>query len=503
MHLTGSFRLRGPFGCKGGSLSDSEAVDFEADDATDSDSAGEHGEERRGGRWYGLLAAILLLLLLLCCATTTVDMVVTRGPQQARFIARNLACLQCHTEQIPNFTKATVHSPFMLRDCTVCHTKHGSQVMATVTQGANTQLSRYRTLVQWLPLKWWFDIWGAFGGSAGGSSSTKVGGLVSKSVRSVEGSASALVMPGNELCWMCHGDMGVLLADEYTHVPFVQGRCTECHDPHASDYKALLTQAPNKICFTCHPMGKETNRMQAHPPAKQGWCTDCHSPHASNNKGMLIARQRELCFTCHPSVASMSGMATQHQPFKNDNCTGCHEPHGSDNTPLLIKPQPALCYTCHPQIENQFDQPSHHPVGLNLTCASCHNPHASEYPGLLSGSDNQFCFDCHGDKRGLYEGSAHSGSECVSCHTPHGSQYYPMLLGAQPRLCLRCHPAAEGSNTHPVRPTNYDLRAHRGLTCTSSCHNPHGTENEFMVKDYDRWQDGMCLQCHKTVGVYY
>ncbi len=233
----------------------------------------------------------------------------------------------------------------MQRDCTVCHTKHGAQVTATVTQGASAQISRYRTLVQWLPLKWWFDIWGALGGSAGGSSATTSGGVVSKSVRSVEGSSSSLVLPEDELCWMCHGDMGVLRDDKYTHVPFMKGRCTDCHDPHASDFRALLTQAPNKICFTCHPMGKELNRMQAHPPAKQGWCTDCHNPHASNNKGMLVARQRELCFTCHPSVASMSGMPTQHQPFKNDNCTGCHEPHGSDNTPT--PDQATACVVLH------------------------------------------------------------------------------------------------------------------------------------------------------------
>ena len=162
-------------------MSDPEAVEFEVDQTTDVPSAEEDREDRRGRRWYGLLALILLLLLLLCCATTTVDMVVTRGPQQARFIARNLACLQCHTEQIPNFTKTTVHSPFMQRDCTVCHTKHGAQVTVTVTQGASAQISRYRTLVQWLPLKWWFDIWGALGGSAGGSSATTTRAALSRS----------------------------------------------------------------------------------------------------------------------------------------------------------------------------------------------------------------------------------------------------------------------------------------------------------------------------------
>lgn len=483
----------------------------EVDPVMDSDSVEEEQEDLRDRRRYGLFALILLLLLLLllCCAMTTLDMVLNRGPQQARFIARNLACLQCHTELIPDFAKTTVHAPFTKRDCTVCHTKHGAQVTVTVTRGAGAQVTRLRTLVQWLPLKWWFDTWAVLGWSTSASTSTSTsastdpGGVVSKSSQGVEGSTSTLVLPEDKLCWMCHGDMGALLGDSYTHMPFAKGRCTECHDPHASDFRALLTQAPNKICFTCHPIGTELNRMQAHPPAKQGWCTDCHNPHASNNKGILVARQRELCFRCHPTVASMSKLPTQHQPFSNDNCTGCHEPHGSDSTPLLIKPQPALCYMCHPQIEKQFLQSSHHPIGLSLTCASCHNPHAAYYPGLLDGARNEYCFGCHGDKQALYEGAAHANSECVGCHTPHGSQYPPMLLETQPDLCLQCHSAAEGSNKHPVRPKYYDLHAKRGLTCTSSCHNPHGTEYDFMMKNYDWKQDGLCLQCHKTVGVYY
>jgi predicted CXXCH cytochrome family protein len=482
-------------------LSDSEVVVDDFDPTIDSASDGEEG--RRGRRSYGLLALVLLLLLLCCCVSATADILVTRGPQQARFIANNLECLQCHTEKIPDLAKNSVHSPFLRRDCTVCHTPHGQQLVAEVTGGVSGQIARYRTVMTWLPLRLWFDVLSRLSGSSSKVAVASGGGVVSKTTRSTENTASTLVMPLDQLCWMCHGDMGALLGDQYAHDPFVKGRCTECHDPHASDYTALLNQAPNKLCFTCHPIGTELNRMEAHPPAKGGWCTDCHSPHASNNRGMLVARQRELCFRCHPTVASVSGLPTQHQPFENDNCTGCHEPHGSDTAPLLKKPQPALCYMCHPQIRNQFAQSSHHPLGLNLTCASCHNPHASEYPKLLSESGNTFCFECHGDKQQLYAGSKHADNECVKCHTPHGSPYPPMLLDRQPELCLKCHPKTDGNNKHPIRPKYYDLHAKKGLTCTSSCHNPHGTTNDFMIKNYNWMQDAMCLQCHKTVGVYY
>ncbi len=465
------------------------------------DSTSHGDEEQRGRRWYGLLAVLLLLLLLMCCAVTSLDIWVTKGPQQARFIARNLSCLQCHTELIPDFAKAAVHRPFVQKECITCHTPHGAQVTAIVTEGPGRTITRARTVVQWLPLKWWFGLWERFTGNTSTVVTTADGRVISKNTKQVAGKKSELVMPEKDLCWTCHGNMGPLLGDPYQHQPFGAGQCTTCHDPHASDYRALLTQAPNKLCFTCHPMGAQLNRMQAHSPAKEGWCTDCHNPHASKYKGILVTNQRDLCFRCHPSVAGLSSMPVQHQPFLNDNCTGCHQPHGSDYTPLLNKSQPELCYDCHPRIEDQFAQASHHPVGVNLTCGSCHDPHASQYSGLVSAQDNAFCYQCHAEKKAIYEISSHERTLCIKCHTPHGSAYTPMLVQSNPDLCLSCHPNYEGRNKHPVRPVNHDIKANKGLTCSSTCHNPHGTKFRYMINNWNWNQDGMCLQCHLYVGI--
>jgi predicted CXXCH cytochrome family protein len=193
----------------------------------------------------------------------------------------------------------------------------------------------------------------------------------------------------------------------------------------------------------------------------------------------------------------------QHQPFLADNCTGCHEPHGSDYTPLLVEAQPALCYNCHPAIQNQFAQSSRHPIGVDLQCGSCHNPHAAQYQGLVSAQDNSFCYQCHADAQPLYADSKHSVLLCVKCHTPHGSAYQPILVAENPDLCLTCHPTLEGQNKHPVRQEFFDVHAKKGLTCSSSCHNPHGTNSEFMLRNFNSPQDGQCLQCHKFVGVYF
>jgi predicted CXXCH cytochrome family protein len=211
--------------------------------------------------------------------------------------------------------------------------------------------------------RWWLtlthDIAAARSTTTGDSSTSRV---------KVTGGPSYLILAETDLCWSCHGSMGIKLQETYQHSPFATGHCTSCHDPHASDNRALLTQSVNTLCFTCHPIGRELGRAQAHPPAAQGWCIDCHDPHASEFKGILTMSQRQLCFSCHPSVAGLSGMPVQHVPFANDNCTGCHQPHGSDFAPLLNAKQPDICYDCHPGVENEFGQPSHHPVGLTMEC---------------------------------------------------------------------------------------------------------------------------------------
>jgi predicted CXXCH cytochrome family protein len=478
----------------------------------DVDIEPEESEDRRGRRRWSLLIIALLLLLLLCCVATSAQVWVTGGSQQARFIARNLECLQCHTELIPEFNNVAVHSPFALKECVGCHTRHGKKVSVSVTRGAIETWRRYSTMLEWLPLKWWFSL----SQGAAGRIGSIAGGLDPSQGRSVEvkGEKSELTMPEEDLCWLCHGSMGAKLGDPYQHQPFTAGRCTTCHDPHSSEYAGLINQPPNEICFTCHPMGLQLSRDQAHPPVEQGWCLDCHDPHASQFKGMIVARQRELCFRCHPSVAMLESMPVQHGPFLNDDCTGCHEHHASDYRPLLDAEQPRLCYNCHPAIADQFAAPSHHPVGLSLTCSSCHDPHAAQYPGLISARDNAFCYQCHSQISVTYETSLHERVLCIRCHSPHGTSFAPILQNENPPLCLGCHEAEhfdDGSggvrrNNHPVRPVFYDVNARKQLTCTTSCHNPHGTNLSGMLRYFPRSRDGTCLMCHavapgKRVGI--
>ena len=98
------------------------------------------GRRRSRRRWPLLL--LLLLLLLLCSVTSVVDVFIDRKPDEARFIARNLECLQCHTELIPDFDTRLGPQPVHAAECTVCHTPHGKDVERTIVSGGSRTFER-------------------------------------------------------------------------------------------------------------------------------------------------------------------------------------------------------------------------------------------------------------------------------------------------------------------------------------------------------------------------
>jgi predicted CXXCH cytochrome family protein len=461
------------------------------------------GSSNRRGR--GVFAAVVLLLLTLCAVTTITQTYVTAGDETViKSVTENLECLQCHVELIPEFSRDWVHNPFASERCTTCHTPHGKIETTTIIAGVQQAWNRMVTLVEWLPLKVVLDV---FGGDD--QLAEDPGGAVkSTTEKQVKDRESSLVMPQSELCWMCHGDMGWQRNAEYAHSPFVNGLCTDCHNPHASDHRIMLVVAVEDLCIRCHPIGRELNRAQSHAPVAGLHCTNCHDPHGSLYKGILVDNQRDLCFTCHPSVARLSSMGVQHRPYLEDACTDCHEPHGSDYLPLLRRPQPSLCYSCHPQISEDFKKVSHHPVGtFSLNCTGCHDAHATNYDGLLRNEGNGICYDCHRVPiQASYDRSAHFGTPCWGCHMPHGSDYGPLLIAPQPTVCFPCHDRSHyddatggARNRHPVRPVFFDVHSNRPLTCTSSCHNPHGTQYQMMLQHYEWSEDGNRLICHGVI----
>jgi predicted CXXCH cytochrome family protein len=121
------------------------------------------------------------------------------------------------------------------------------------------------------------------------------------------------------LCNDCHEKK--MFQGKVVHGPVASGPCTECHDPHSSDFTALLNKEPVAVCFDCHsdikkrphvivgfsvgghPLGEATPpKMTADPlrPGKPFYCAACHEPHKSDlPKLNRFEKGMSSCQKCH------------------------------------------------------------------------------------------------------------------------------------------------------------------------------------------------------------
>lgn len=375
------------------------------------------------------------------------------------------ACLRCHAPH------SVVHLPETVRPtaggCTVCHYEY-----SPATLGERKDISVH--------------------------SPVREGRCRDCHTLHAPGEESKFIMPEEKLCFTCHRQM----QGEYQHRPYAGGRCTDCHNAHYAEQPRLLNLPAERLCFTCHRVGEQATMPVLHPPFAQGQCLSCHNPHATNYEKLTNLRGRQLCFTCHVDRDNEAVQPYQHPPYLTGRCTGCHSPHGAPAGKLLKQlPLEKACYNCHGVVETQFQQPSRHPVGERITCTGCHLPHASPNPRLLPARAPQFCFQCHQGKEAYYNNIGHSRLEgtvgrgsCGNCHLPHGSAFRPLLRKEEIGLCTSCHPGMYRTGfTHPVGAPYRDPAKGVILTCTTTCHDPHGTAFKHNVR---KKGDGLCLTCH-------
>ncbi len=326
-----------------------------------------------------------------------------------------------------------------------------------------------------------------------------------------------------EVCFTCHEDVKDEHAKKSQHTAFAGGKCSDCHNPHASRHATLLNDDVGKLCMSCHEDLKGLNELAGkHQPVANGECLSCHDPHASDFGGQLIQSQGALCQSCHPAVTEWLKLPNTHAPVSSKNCVKCHDPHGSPNAGILAKGIPQLCFDCHEQ-DAQFATVH---KGYNLSdadCSTCHDPHASSHKGLLmanqhapfeggecsschaagaqsggsfaiAGGIESACLKCHEDQRSAekaeFKSHLEGDNSCTNCHNPHASNVGALLSSGQQTLCTKCHftdvPAKDKVKfvTHP----DHD--------CTI-CHSPHGADNSKYLVNKDAM--ALCRTCHADV----
>ena len=181
--------------------------------------------------------------------------------------------------------------------------------------------------------------------------------------------------PQEVSCYRCHKNL--LAERKNSHAPSVNWLCSECHTGDNGAFNegeaTSRLSAPDPImtrCFGCHENSESNwfNHRSEHGPTKTGRCTMCHNPHASNNEFFLRKPIWKLCTTCHAEKAdgkhvigsfvfsrNAGGHPTQGRkdparPGRELVCSSCHNPHGSDGVFLLRAHGPLaynVCRRCH------------------------------------------------------------------------------------------------------------------------------------------------------------
>jgi len=309
------------------------------------------------------------------------------------------------------------------------------------------------------------------------------------------GETPELVVAKEELCSSCHYGSTQW---NYEHVPFETGRCTDCHDPHMARQEKLLVIPVESMCSTCHVQRDGIGPVEQHRPFSEGQCVSCHDPHGSDVANLLKLAPGELCVSCHVEH-ERAEKPVSHVPYEDGDCTACHNPHAGFTSELLkAMPTERLCRSCHDDIERELSKPSHHPVGTQITCADCHLAHSGDFQDLLQSEPMELCLTCHQEKEGFYGKTVHGmldsedgRGSCLNCHVAHGADDEPLLPEDSLSLCLRCHEVMVAPFSHPVG-RRYQDPYGDPVSC-SSCHNPHGTQNKWLLKMRG---DALCLSCH-------
>lgn len=166
-------------------------------------------------------------------------------------------------------------------------------------------------------------------------------------------------------CYSCHK---ALVSYPFVHGPAAVWSCLSCHVPQEG--KGYTVSKPDtRACFTCHFAKKEQwyARKYFHGPFNTGKCSICHNPHASENPFELVKDTWDLCISCHIDKGSgehvvknfsqskgmyhpTRGKPDPSRPGYELSCSSCHNPHASEMPRLERFSYTSLfdfCKACH------------------------------------------------------------------------------------------------------------------------------------------------------------
>ena len=247
--------------------------------------------------------------------TSDYEELVEKSPEQI--------CVTCHTVKNKKTEKSHLYYPVQGADCISCHNPHGSNRTKLIKENSHKPFAGKKCTQCHNPAE-----------------STDPLGMKTKGV---------------SVCITCHPSVNEDFKKVNAHVG--EGVfCTDCHSPHASDEARLKKAKEKKICTTCHQDTKDRlkdkNNKHKHPLVIEGKCTDCHRPHGSDFELLYSTDEISACVNCHKRHATFThpvGENTIDPRTKGKIiCSTCHNLMGSPyDFALRFDRKKQLCIQCH------------------------------------------------------------------------------------------------------------------------------------------------------------
>jgi DmsE family decaheme c-type cytochrome len=222
-------------------------------------------------------------------------------------------------------------------------------------------------------------------------------------------------------------------------------------------------------------------------------CMGCHATHAASFNLTVMGRifrnprtaqEKGGCETCH-------GAGSLHVKAGGGRGVGGIISFRKNDTSRPVAENNAICLSCHDKGDRNYWQGSVH-ESREVACTDCHTVMArvSVRGQLKTEREVETCYQCHKDRRMQSQRSSHmplreGKMTCTSCHNPHGTANDAMLKQVSVNdNCYQCHAEKRGPFLWEHPPVRENCL---------NCHEAHGSNLENLLKVQ---RPRLCQDCH-------
>lgn len=219
----------------------------------------------------------------------------------------------------------------------------------------------------------------------------------------------------------------------------------------------------------------------------------------------------ETCKVCHSGqfetfTKTLMGKVLLKSPrneLEKRGCEVCHGPGSAHlaegarllafgkNPPQAVAEQNAVCLQCHEKTARLHWRGSAH-ESRDVACTECHKimEKVSVRSQLVKVTVIETCGQCHLQRRAQLMRSSHmplreGKMDCATCHNPHGTASEKLLkANSVNENCYTCHAEKRGPFLWEHAPVTESC---------SNCHEPHGSNHEKLLK---LAKPRLCQSCH-------